>query len=298
MADKKPALGRGLSALLNQGESNYKNISPAGNDSAYFGEIEVKLIEANPYQPRSNFDADALSELAESIKMHGLIQPITVRKINPSKYQLISGERRLRASILSNQERIPAYIRETNDQGMLEMALIENIQRENLDAIEMAVSYKRLMEECNLNQEEMATRVSKKRSTIANYLRLLKLPPIIQIAIKNAEISMGHARALISVENNDIQLAIFQKIKELNLSVRKTEELVKNASLESIKNLGAKKPRIGVSYEEMKLQNEISEKIGNKVQIKKDLEGKGKMIIHFNSENDLSRILDFLDAKD
>lgn len=284
--------------MLNQGESNYKNISQSGNDSAYFGEIEVKLIEANPYQPRSNFDADALSELAESIKMHGLIQPITVRKINPSKYQLISGERRLRASILSNQERIPAYIRETNDQGMLEMALIENIQRENLDAIEMAVSYKRLMEECNLNQEEMATRVSKKRSTIANYLRLLKLPPIIQIAIKNAEISMGHARAIISVENNDIQLAIFQKIKELNLSVRKTEELVKNASLESIKNLGTKKPRIGVSYEEMKLQNEISEKIGNKVQIKKDLEGKGKMIIHFNSENDLSRILDFLDAKD
>src|SRR5262245_45072076 len=233
---KKKALGRGLSALLSDSEADEKlevdipapavAVQPAGG----IAEIPIEEIEVNPFQPRTHFDQDALLELAESIRVHGIIQPITVRRLSANQYQLISGERRFQASKLADLKMIPTYVRSADDQQMLEMALIENIQRENLNAIEIALSYQRLITECNLKQDELGERVGKNRATVTNYLRLLKLPPDIQIAVRDNQLSMGHARAIINVENPEQQLYIFKKTVNEDLSVRKVEELVREVS--------------------------------------------------------------------
>ena len=219
---KKSALGKGLGALIKQPEINISEKQAFATNK-----IDISLIEVNPYQPRTRFDNESLEELAASIKQLGIIQPITVREISDDKYQIISGERRYRASLIAGLSEIPAYIRQAEDNNMLEMALVENIQREDLDAIEIAISYQCLIEECQLTQENLSERVGKKRSTIANYLRLLKLPPEIQMAIKQKQISMGHARALVNIENTDNQLQLFHQIIENELSVRQVETAVR-----------------------------------------------------------------------
>src|ERR1700749_1847658 len=233
--EKRKALGRGLSALLNDSDNVQPNqtkatVAPAAevNSAGSVNEIKLSEIEVNPFQPRTDFDQEALAELADSIKLQGLIQPITVRRMNAHSYQLISGERRFRASKLAGLTHIPPYVRTANDQQMLEMSLIENIQRENLNAIEVALSFQRMIDECSLRQEELSERVSKNRSTVTNYLRLLKLPPTVQASIRDGQISMGHAKALITVDDPTKQIYIHQHIIQQGLSVRKTEELVRD----------------------------------------------------------------------
>jgi ParB family transcriptional regulator, chromosome partitioning protein len=223
LVKRKGGLGRGLGALIEGSKTESAAIAAVNS----IAEIPVSQIETNPFQPRTHFDQEALEELAESIRVQGIIQPITVRQLDHNTYQLISGERRFQASKLAGLDTIPAYIRKANDQQMLEMALIENIQRENLNAIEIALSYQRLLSECNLKQEELGDRVGKKRTTVTNYLRLLKLPPAIQIGLRDNQISMGHARALINIENVDQQLEVFNRIVREELSVRKVEEIVR-----------------------------------------------------------------------
>ncbi|HRI79722.1 MAG TPA: ParB/RepB/Spo0J family partition protein, partial [Cyclobacteriaceae bacterium] len=225
---KKKGLGRGLSALLSDTpETERLEEAPVASSGA-MNEISIQEIEVNPFQPRQYFDKEALGELADSIKVHGIIQPITVRKLSRNQYQLISGERRFQAARLSGLKTIPAYIRSADDQQMLEMSLIENIQRENLNPIEIALSYQRLLTECNIKQDELGDRVGKNRSTVTNYLRLLKLPPDIQIALRDNKLSMGHARAIINVENPDVQLMIFKKTVKEDLSVRQIEKVARS----------------------------------------------------------------------
>ncbi|MGE9515758.1 MAG: ParB/RepB/Spo0J family partition protein [Solitalea-like symbiont of Acarus siro] len=227
MSSKKTSLGKGLEALLKDSYLYNTSSQPSERRSVAF--IPTNKIQTNPFQPRKEIKHETLVELSESIKVHGLIQPITVREIKNGSYQLISGERRLKASKMAMVEEVPVYIRTANDQDMLEMGLVENVQREDLNAIEIAISIKRIIEECNLKQEEVSTRLAKSRSTITNYLRLLKLAPEIQIAISNNDISMGHAKALLSVQNNLLQVKLFRKTIKQNLSVRKLEELIKNS---------------------------------------------------------------------
>jgi len=289
---KKQALGRGLSALLKDPENNIQSVEDKNADKVVGNiiELEIDSIEINPFQPRSNFNEESLKELATSIRELGVIQPITVRKIEFNKYQLISGERRLRASKMSGLTVIPAYIRIANDNESLIMALVENIQRHDLDPIEIALSYQRLIEEIQLTQEQMSERVGKKRSTIANYLRLLKLDPIIQTGIRDGFISMGHGRAIINIEDQDVQTDIYQKIVSQNLSVRETEALVKTYQ-ESLKP-NSTKAQTGSSFDiapdDKKL---ISTFFGTKVDIKVAGNGKGKIAIPFHSEEDFNRII-------
>ncbi len=304
---KKKALGRGLSALLSdspsddqlevdalvrapQSGSHTPQVSASG-----MTEIPMDEIEVNPFQPRSHFDQESLKELAESIHVHGIIQPITVRKLSQHQYQLISGERRFQASKLTGLKTIPAYIRAANDQQMLEMALIENIQRENLNAIEIALSYQRLMSECSLKQEELGERVGKNRTTVTNYLRLLKLPPDIQISVRDNKLSMGHARAIINVENADQQLYIFKRALEEDLSVRKVEDLVRTLShgKSPSKEEVEPDPQGQASKEIVHLQSKLSSHFGTRVVIKSDGK-KGDIRIPFLSVEDLNRILDIL----
>ncbi len=296
---KKKALGRGLSALLSDNSAEEKlevdiPVSTPSRPTGSIAEIAVEQIEVNPFQPRTHFDQEALQELAESIKVHGIIQPITVRRLNANQYQLISGERRFQASKLAGLETIPAYIRSADDQQMLEMALIENIQRENLNAIEIALSYQRLITECNLKQDELGERVGKNRATVTNYLRLLKLPPDIQIAVRDNKLSMGHARAIINVENSDEQLYIFKKAVNEELSVRKVEELVRELSGKTPEVSPA--PQVspsGSPREIIQLQSSLSSHFGTRVVVKSD--GKrGEIKIPFLSVEDLNRILDIL----
>jgi ParB family chromosome partitioning protein len=296
--EKRNALGKGLSALLNDSPSVMSEkggavSAPEVNDLGSVNEIKIAEIEVNPFQPRTEFDEQALSELSESIKLQGLIQPITVRRVNAHSYQLISGERRLRASKLAGLTQIPAYIRTANDQQMLEMALIENIQRENLNAIEVALSFQRMIEECSLKQEELGDRVSKNRSTVTNYLRLLKLPPGIQASIRDGRISMGHARALISVEDPAKQLFIHQHIIKDGLSVRKVEELVRDLQKAPVKKEG-KQPE-PMSYSLQKIEDDLASKFSTRVKLKVSSQGKGMIEIPFLSEDDLGRILEMLD---
>ncbi|OYX84467.1 MAG: chromosome partitioning protein ParB [Flavobacteriales bacterium 32-34-25] len=256
-------------------------------------ELEIEAIEINPFQPRSNFNEESLKELATSIKELGVIQPITVRKLDFNKYQLISGERRLRASKLIGLATVPAYIRIANDNESLVMALVENIQRHDLDPIEIALSYQRLMDEIQLTQEQMSERVGKKRSTIANYLRLLKLDPIIQTGIRDGFISMGHGRAIINIEDLDAQTDIYQKIVSQNLSVRDTESLVKNYH-ESLKPKPAAKAKT-TSFDIDESQKKIfNNYFGNLVDIKIATNGKGKITIPFRSEEDFNRIMELI----
>ncbi|WP_428327568.1 ParB/RepB/Spo0J family partition protein [Mucilaginibacter sp.] len=300
--EKRNALGRGLSALLNDSENVHtnndrpkNNVSedPEVNSLGSVNEIKLAEIEVNPFQPRTDFDPEALAELADSIKLQGLIQPITVRRLNAHSFQLISGERRFRASKLAGLTQIPAYIRTANDQQMLEMALIENIQRENLNAIEVALSFQRMIDECSLKQEELGDRVSKNRSTVTNYLRLLKLPPAIQKSLRDAEISMGHAKALISIEDPAKQIYIHQHIIEQGLSVRKTEELVRDMQRAPVKKEG-KQPE-PISFQIQKIQDDLASKFSTRVKLKFGSQGKGSIEIPFLSENDLSRILEIMD---
>lgn len=290
-ATKKQALGRGLSALLNE-SSNINSASDKNADKLVGSiiEIDVALIDVNPYQPRTYFDEEALRELASSIKELGVIQPITVRKLEGNKFQLVSGERRFRASKLIGNTTIPAYIRLANDQEMLEMALVENIQRKNLDPIEVALSYQRLIDEIQLTQEELSTRVGKKRSTVTNYLRLLKLDPILQTGMRDGFISMGHGRAMINVENTEDQLAIYEKILKEKLSVRQTEDLVK-----SLKSGVIAKPKKKTVPTFVKNSiKDISEYFGHKVDVSVSSNGKGKISIPFHSEEDFNRIKNLL----
>jgi ParB family chromosome partitioning protein len=300
-AEKRKALGKGLSALLNDSDNvlPYKrsdsNVStpPEVNNMGSVNEIKIAEIEINPFQPRTDFDQEALKELSESIKLQGLIQPITVRRVNAHSYQLISGERRLRASKLAGLTQIPAYIRAANDQQMLEMALIENIQRENLNAIDVGLSFQRMIDECSLKQEELGDRVSKSRSTVSNYLRLLKLPPVIQASIRDGHISMGHAKALISVEDADKQLFIHKHIIQDGLSVRKVEEMVRELQNSRIKKEG-KQPE-PISFQMQKIQDDLASKFSTKVKLNINGQGKGSIEIPFLSEDDLGRILEMLD---
>jgi len=291
-AIKKQALGRGLSALLKDPENDIKSVEDKNADKVVGSilEIELDAIEINPFQPRSNFNEEALRELSTSIKELGVIQPITVRKLDYNKYQLISGERRLRASKMAGLETVPAYIRIANDNESLVMALVENIQRHDLDPIEIALSYQRLMDEIQLTQEQMSDRVGKKRSTIANYLRLLKLDPIIQTGIRDGFISMGHGRAIINIEDLDAQADIYHKIVSRNLSVRETEALVKSYH-ESLKPAPAK-PTKGEPFKVAEEQSKaITDFFGAKVDVKTDSKGKGKITIPFHSEEDFNRII-------
>ncbi len=303
MSTKRNALGRGLSALLENANTDITNnkLEGEGKVVGAVANIEISKIETNPFQPRTHFETDALNELAGSIKEHGIIQPITVRKLGYDKYQLISGERRFRASQLAGLTSVPAYIRIANDQAMLEMALVENIQRENLDAIEVAISYKRLIDECSLTQEQLSQKVSKQRSTITNYLRLLKLPVEIQLAIRNGDISMGHARALISIENEDKQLDIYNQIVLNDLSVRDVEDLARGVKTEVNSRSGTrvsekKSSKATLSVEQQNTVEDLRAVFNTKVQISKEANGKGKIVIPFKSDNDLKRILDLLDA--
>ncbi|MEW5676205.1 ParB/RepB/Spo0J family partition protein [Flavobacterium enshiense] len=289
---KKQALGRGLSALLKDPENDIKSVEDKNADKVVGNiiELEIDAIEINPFQPRTNFNEESLQELASSIRELGVIQPITVRKTDFNKYQLISGERRLRASKLIGLTTVPAYIRLANDNDSLVMALVENIQRHDLDPIEIALSYQRLIDEIQLTQEQMSDRVGKKRSTIANYLRLLKLDPIIQTGIRDGFISMGHGRAIINVEDLDVQTDIYQKIVSQNLSVRETEALVK-AYQDSLKPTPAKAPK-GASFEvSFDKKKAITDFFGAKVDVKVAGNGKGKITIPFHSEEDFNRII-------
>lgn len=292
---KRPALGKGLGALL---ESSGTDItSKEFSDGSVLGAIAmipVNNIEANPFNPRTDFEADALEELSKSIAQHGIIQPLTVRKLGRNRFQLISGERRFKASKMADLEEVPAYIRVANDQTMLEMALVENIQREDLNAIEVALSYKRLIDEVNLTQEELANKIAKSRTSITNHLRLLKLPPRVQLGVREGEISMGHARALVGVKDEKKQLSLFHRIVEEQLSVRQLEQLAKGEKIQP-KNKSEKK--IELSDQQVKFTKELSDRIAAKVQINKSKEGNGKLIINFNSDVDLNRIMELLDQK-
>ncbi|MFT5231753.1 MAG: ParB family chromosome partitioning protein [Planctomycetota bacterium] len=289
-ATKKQALGRGLSALLKDPANDIQSANDKNADKVVGSIVELDLtsIEMNPFQPRTSFNEDSLRELASSIKELGVIQPITVRKLGYNQYQLVSGERRFRASKLIGLETIPSYIRIANDQESLEMALVENIQREDLDPIEIALSYQRLIEEIDLTQEEMSDRVGKNRSTITNYLRLLKLDPIIQTGMRDGFISMGHGRALINVEEQDVQLDIYEKILSNKLSVRETEAIVRLLKNAETGTASKKKETPAFAKE---AQSSLSEYLDSKVNIKVSANGKGQLVVPFTSKEDFERIL-------
>ncbi len=283
---KRNVLGRGLGALMDDAD---KMLPGAG-----INEIDLSKIEANPFQPRTKFDEEPLRELAESIKEIGLIQPITLRKVADNKYQIIAGERRFRAAQMAGLESIPAYIRKAKDEGMLEMALVENIQREDLDAIEIALSYQRLLEELEFTQEELSTRIGKKRSTIANYLRLLKLPAIIQKGLIDKQISMGHARAIINIEDSNTQTLIYNQIIKMGLSVRRVEEIVRNLGTEQvIETTDAEKQKFPKEYQPIKKQ--LDKIFNSKVDFSMNSNGKGKIVITFKSPSDLDRIVKIIE---
>ena len=289
-ATKKQALGRGLSALLKDPENDINSAEDRNADKVVGNivELDIDSIEVNPFQPRTNFNEESLRELASSIRELGVIQPITVRKLAFNKYQLVSGERRFRASKLIGLEAIPAYIRIANDQESLEMALVENIQRQDLDPIEIALSYQRLIDEINLTQEQMSERVGKKRSTIANYLRLLKLDPIIQTGMRDGFISMGHGRAMVNIEDQIDQLEVYEKIISNKLSVRATEQLVKNLNTET-PTPSSDTPNEIPKYIKKGVK-EFSEYFGHKIDVKVAKNGSGKITIPFHSEEDFNRI--------
>lgn len=289
---KKFALGRGLDALISTDE-----VQTSGSSS--ISEIELSKISVNPNQPRREFDPTALQELSDSIAEIGIIQPITLRKLDDNSYQIIAGERRYRASLKAGLKTIPAYIRTADDENVMEMALVENIQREDLNSMEIALAYQQLLEQYSLTQERLSERVGKKRTTIANYLRLLKLPATIQVALKNREIDMGHARALLSLDDPKTQLQLFNEIKEHGYSVRKVEELVKAiANGEILEGKSPKAPtgNTRLSEEYLVLQKHLCGFFGTKVQLSRNAKGKGKITIPFGNEEDLERIMEILDA--
>ncbi len=283
---KRSGLGKGLGALINDADK----IQEQG---ASINEVKISSIEVNPFQPRSKFNEEKLEELSQSIKELGLIQPLTLRKVGEDKYQIIAGERRFRAAKLAGLVKVPAFIREAEDDGMLELALVENIQREDLDAIEVAFSYERLIEECNLTQDQLSTRVGKKRSTIANYLRLLKLPALIQKGLRDKQISMGHARALINIKDDNTQVSIFNQTVKNDLSVRKVEEMVRELSNEP-ENVETKPKAVLVPQEYLKIKDKLTSYYKAPVNFSINSKGKGKITIPFNSKDDFDRIVELL----
>jgi ParB family chromosome partitioning protein len=295
---KRQALGRGLSALLENANTapSQKPIEKGsvGNVAGNIALLKISQIEANPWQPRSKFNEEALHELADSIAELGIIQPITVRKLSATRYQLISGERRFRASQIAELDEIPAYVRTANDREMLEMALVENIQRENLDAIEIAISYQRLIDECELTQDELSERVGKNRTTISNYLRLLKLPADIQLAIIEKKLSMGHARALINVEDPSEQKNLTKRVIEQELSVRQTEELVRLSRQNNLTKSANQSKSAALSFEHQKVRADLRLRLGRTVELKTKDDGSGKIEIRFDNDNDLRNLLEAL----
>ena len=293
---KKQALGRGLSALLDDPEREIRSASDVNADKVVGNiiELEVDKIEVNPYQPRTHFNEEAIGELAESIKSLGIIQPVTVRKVDRNQYQLVSGERRYRAAKSIGFDRIPAYVRIANDQEALEMALVENIQRRDLDPIEIALSYQRLMDEIQLTQNQLSERVGKKRSTVANYIRLLKLDPIVQTGMRDGFLSMGHGRALINVEESEKQLEIYEKIIARTLSVRETELLVQKSK--KSQSAGTSKAIKSLFY--LDATNELKSYFNTTVTIKGNNKGKGNIQIPFNSQEDLNYIIKKIKSED
>ena len=290
---KKKALGKGLSALLDNVETDFHgglNVSSTITTTGTIDEVLIEQIEVNPFQPRIEFEESALEELAQSISEHGIIQPLTLRKNGKNQYQIISGERRFRASQLAGLNAVPAYIRSANDQTMLEMALVENIQREDLNAIEVAISYHRLIDECDLTQEELSQKVGKKRSTVSNYLRLLKLEPEIQLAIRDKKISMGHARALLGIDDKRKRKRIFHKTVNEDLSVRKVEELAKGAYEKEEKF----KAKIILTPVEERIKDELSSLFESNVNIKSTIDGKGKIEISYQNQSELRKIAEKL----
>ena len=295
MNTKKPALGRGLSALLEN--ANTDITSSRSDDSVNLpsvgsiASILIHQVEANPFQPRTHFEKEALVDLTNSIKEHGIIQPITVRKIGYDKYQIISGERRFKASQIAGLKEIPVYVRIANDQTMLEMAIVENIQRKDLNPIEISLSYQRLIDECNLTQEKLSERIGKSRSAVTNFLRLLNLPSAVQAGLRDAKITMGHAKALLSFKTEAEVLAAYKDVLENQLSVRGIEEKTKTAKSLSLKKLS----QSSLSLSEKKAQEDLSFHFSTRIKIAKSNNGKGKIVIPFDDEEHLKRILDLLD---
>jgi ParB family chromosome partitioning protein len=293
MKTKKKALGRGLDAILQSPETDITSKDISGNYVVgAIANIEIEKIEANPFQPREHFDDELIDELAASIKKQGIIQPITVRKLGYDKYQLISGERRLRATKVAGLKNIPCYIRVANDEQMLEMALIENIHRKDLNAIEIAISYQRLIEECQLTHEKLSEQISKNRSTITNYLRLLKLPAEIQLALRDDKISMGHARAMISVLDQDDQIRLLKKIISSDLSVRQVEEIVRKMGAKTEADGTERNP---IPHYFVEASDLLKNKFGTSVNVRRNNNGKGQIVISFESDQDFSRILGLLE---
>lgn len=290
-AKKQPALGRGLGALLQNIETDITSANGATVGSIAM--LPINCIEANPFNPRNHFEKEALNELCRSIQIHGIIQPLTVRKLGRDKFQLISGERRFRASQLAGLHEVPAYIRIANDQTMLEMALVENIQRENLNAIEVALSYERLLDECNLTQEQLSEKVAKSRSNISNYIRLLKLPAEIQVGVRDNLISMGHARALVSLPSEKDQLEHFHQIIKEQLSVRDIESVLKKSPQKNQISISSLKSK-GLNTQERFFKDFLGDKLSAKVSIQKTKNGNGKLSIQFDSESDMYRIIELL----
>jgi len=293
----KEALGKGIRSLLSSIDSDLKNTAgslkpQAVEEATGILRIPVEQIVTNPKQPRKDFDETTLQELAQSIKLHDIIQPITVSKLAPNKYQLISGERRWRASKLAGVKDIPAYVRQANDQQLLELALLENLQREDLNAMEVALSYKRMMEELSHTQEQVAERMGKDRSTVTNYIRLLKLPPDIQVAVRNGEISMGHARALINVDTIDKQLFVFEEIKSKGLSVRQTETLVRNLYKEADGSKKVETESLPPTYK--KIEDKLASHFSTRVKMKHSKNGSGQISFDYYSLQELNKLLDLM----
>ena len=287
---KKNALGRGLGALIDGVEKEVLEKKVEANM-----DISVGSIEANPFQPRTTFDEQALAELAASIKKLGIVQPLTVRDAGNGKYQLIAGERRLRAARLAGLTHVPAYVRTADDQAMLELALVENIQREDLDAVEVAISFQRLIEECRLTQEQLSDRVGKQRSTVSNYLRLLKLPAEIQLGIKNKHLMMGHARTLVNIEDQKQQISVYYKIIDGELSVRQAEELVRHLQTEKIKDPEKVEKKKKLNEDFIQLSDHLNKLFESKVNFRINEKGKGKIVITFETPEEMERILGVFD---
>jgi len=292
---KKNALGRGLSAILESPDTDITSSDISGNYVVgAVANIETEKIEPNPFQPRNLFDEDSLNELSESIKTQGIIQPLTIRKLGYDKYQLISGERRLRAAKIAELYNVPCFIRVANDEQMLEMALVENIHREDLNSLEIAISFQRLIEECNLTQDKLSKRIGKNRSTITNYLRLLKLPAEIQIALRDNTISMSHARAIINIEDSKDQINILKKIIKYNLSVRQVEDIVRNLEEQPLSEIKKSKPNeLPLKYKNFKL--DFITKNNHRLDIKRNDQGKGRLLIYFKSDDELDKIISYFD---
>ncbi len=287
---KKNALGRGLGALIDGVEKEVLEKKVEANM-----QIPVDSIDANPWQPRSRFDDEALNELAASIRQLGIVQPLTVREIPGGRFQLIAGERRLRAARLAGLTNVPAYVRTADDQAMLEMALVENIQREDLDAVEVAISYQRLIEECRLTQEQLSERVGKQRSTVANYLRLLKLPAEIQLGIKNRQLSMGHARTLISIEDSKQQIEVYYRVINEDMSVRQTEELVRHLQAAPLRDPAKSDKKRKLNQDFKQLSDHLKTVFGTDVVFRINDKGKGKIVIQFENNDQMERILGLFD---